>query len=256
MTTTTGTTTTTRATGESGTLRLVVEVRGGRSVLARSEGHIPYAARVTESTPQSLRTLIVQTVAGPLAEDRAMIEVDVREGATLELATNAATLAYPAASPARQELRVRLARDARFSWLPEPLILAAGCNLESSIELELSAGSAALAREIVILGRAGEQAGRFRSHLRCELERQPLLHDGIDLDADGLMQTSGAVLAGSRAFASLALLGLDPPDEALPGELSLAGPGSVTRARAPDLVALRALIGPAEARYRATMNRP
>ena len=47
------------------------------------------------------RVVLVQTIAGPLAGDRATIEVEVGAGAALELAGNAATLAFPSAEPAR-----------------------------------------------------------------------------------------------------------------------------------------------------------
>ena len=52
--------------------------------------------------------MLVQTIAGPLAGDRAAIEVEVGPGAALELTGNAATLAFPCdvAGAPRVELRV------------------------------------------------------------------------------------------------------------------------------------------------------
>jgi urease accessory protein len=214
----------TTITSTSGRLRLEVEKRGGRSALVRVEGHVPYAARPAPAGEGWARALLVQTIAGPLAGDRTVVEVDVGPGAALELGTNAATLAYPAASPARHELRVRLGEGARFAWRPAPLILAAGCDLEARVELELAAGAAAFARDVVVLGRAGERPGRYGAQLRCELEGEPLLHEAVEI-AD--IHSSGAVLAGARAFASLALLGVEGS-----GGLELAGPGRVLRALA------------------------
>jgi urease accessory protein len=246
--TTTITTTGTR-TSQTGRLRLRVERRGGRSALVRAEGHVPYAARLAHGDGDVARVTLVQTVAGPLAGDEIEIEIEVGEGAALELRTNAATLAFPAAVAARQKLRARVEPGGRLAWLPEPLILAAGCNLESSVELELEAGAAALTRELVVLGRHDEKAGRYESELRCELEGRPLLHEAVRIDGTGLGYTSPAILGRARAFISVALLGIAPEEPCGPGELALDGPGRVLRALAPGVPPLRSEVSFAEARY-------
>jgi urease accessory protein len=197
--------------------------------------------------------VLVQTVAGPLAGDRTTVEVEVEAGAALELGTGAATLAYPAASPARHELTVRLGPGARFAWTPAPLILAAGCDLEARLDLELDEGAAAYVKEVVVLGRHEESPGRYRSELRCELAGRPLLHEAVEVDPDGVVQSSRAALAGARAFASLALLGREPLEPAGPGELGLAGPARVLRALAPDTASLAATVAPTEGVYRRTL---
>jgi urease accessory protein len=213
-------------------------------------GHIPYAPRSVAAPPGWARVLLVQTVAGPLAGDRTVVEVEIGAGASLELGTNAATLAYPASAPARHELRIRAGAGARLVWAPAPLILAAGCDLESVVELELGEGAAALTRELVVLGRHGESPGRYRSRLRCELEGRPVLHDGIEIDLDGITWSSPAVLGGAGAFASLALLGVEAGHKAGPGELELSGPGRVLRALAPSTAELAVETAPVETAYR------
>jgi len=186
----------------------------------------------------------VATVAGPLAGDRLRVEVDVGEGAALEVVGNAATLAFPAASPATIDVRVRLAAGARLLWRPEPLILARGCNLESSLLLELGSGAAALTRELVVLGRHGEPPGRYHSALRCELEGWPLLHEAVEI---GDVHDSPGILGGAGAFGSVALLGLRPSPPPGPGELALDGPGRVLRALAADTAALTGGVSSVEA---------
>ena len=168
-----------------------------------------------------LRLVLVQTVAGPLAGDSAPIEVEVGEGAALELVGNGATVAMPCAEPARQDVRIRIGRGGRFAWLPEPLVLTAGCDFEASLDLELEEGAAALTREQVVLGRFGEVPGRYRSRVRCELGGRPLLHDEIRID--GREQASAAVLDGAGAFGSLALLGLDAGGDRRSGGASAGG---------------------------------
>jgi urease accessory protein len=245
---------TTTRTSETGHLRLLVERRGERTAVVRAEGHVPYAPRLAPIPGPWARVVLVQTIAGPLAGDNATIEVDVGPGAALELIGNAATLALPCKEPARQRLRFRLQDGARVAWLPQPVILTTGCNLVASLEFELAVGSAAVTREVVVLGRHGESSGRYRSSLRCELEGRALLHDAVEIDDEARVASSGAVLAGARAFASLSLLGIAPDDSVDPDELALHGPGRVLRALAADTASLRARIAPVEAAYLRTLG--
>jgi len=245
MATTTATTTGTTS-SHAGRLRLRVEYRAGRSVVTQTEGHEPYAARVVTGREGWARVVLVQTIAGPLAGDRVAIEVDVAAGAALEVVGNAATLAYPCAEAARQDVRLRVA--GRIAWLPQPLILAAGCDLATSLELELAPGAAAVTRELVVLGRHGEEPGRFHSRLRAELAGAPLLHDEIHLPAGGPVDLDGA-----RAYGSLALLGLEP-EPADREELALVGPGRVLRALAPDAATAHARLAQAEATWLAQIG--
>jgi len=254
-TTTTTTTITTTRTSEAGSLRLLVERRGERSALVRAEGHVPYAPRAAPGEAGWARVVLVQTIAGPLAGDRVSIDIEVGADAALELVDNAATVAYPCATAARHEVRVKLGAGARLAWLREPLILAAGCDLETSIELALEASAAALTREIVVLGRHGEQPGRYRAQVRCELERRPLMHETVEIDPEGGAHSSAALLGGARAFASLSLFGLVPEAACGSGELALAGPGRVARALGGGTVSLRAELWEIESVYRQTLER-
>ena len=140
--------------------------------------------------------------------------------------------------------------NGRFAWSPGPLILTAGCDLLSTVEIDLADRAAALTREVVLLGRHGEEPGRYRAQLRFESGERPLLHDAIDLDATGAAKASPAVLAGANVFGSLALVGIDPKAAPGPGELDLAVPGRVLRALATDAASLEAAISPLEAAYR------
>lgn len=250
------TSTTTTISSQSGGLVLRVERRGKRTVMTEAAGHIPYAARSVPAPPGWARVVLVQTVAGPLAGDVTTVDVHVGAGARLELTTNAATLAYPAASLARHDLHAWLGAGARFAWSPGPLILAAGCDLDASVEIELGEAAAVLSREVVVLGRHGESAGRYRSRLRFERDDRPLFHDTIDLDTEGLAKRSPAILAGANVFASLALVGIRPQGPCSPGELDLAESGRVLRALAADTASLDARIAPVEAFYRAALEVP
>jgi len=244
------TVTTSTRTSHVGALRLRVERRGERSAVVDAAGQLPYAARVVPGCRGWARVALVQTLAGPLAGDRICVELEVGHGAALEVFAAAATVALPMDEPAGHELRIRLEPGARLAWLPEPLVLAAGCDLWTTVDADLSAGAAALLRETVVLGRHGEPPGRLSGRVRVELEGAPLLHEATEIGEDA---GSPAVLDGARVFGSLALLGLDPPTPDAAGVLALAGPGAVARCLAQDAATLRARLAPLEAAWSALL---
>src|SRR5262245_50906353 len=118
-------------TSEAGRLELRGERRGLGSAVVRAAGDVPYAPRTVPAGWAEPRLRLVQTLAGPLGADSGGLDVEVGPGAGLERGTTAAPRAYPAATPARQNLHVRLEEDSRFVWAPAQLIVAAGCNLET-----------------------------------------------------------------------------------------------------------------------------
>jgi urease accessory protein len=237
-------------TSHAGALRLRVERRGERSAVVEANGHLPYAARVVPGRSGWARVALVQTLAGPLAGDHVCVEVEVGPGAALEVFAAAATVALPMDEPAGYELRVRLESGARLAWLPEPIVLAAGCDLRTTVDIELAAGAVALLREVVVLGRHGEPPGRLSGRVRAELDGTPLLHEATEI---GEGAGSPAVLDGARVVGSLALLGLDAPAPGATGVLALARPGAVARALARDAATVHARLAPLEAAWSALL---
>ena len=141
-------------------------------------------------------------------------------------------------------MRIRVAEDARVAWLPQPLILAAACDLDASLDLALAPGAAAVTRELVVLGRHGEEPGRYRSRVRCELDGAPLLHDEIRLDGRRRRSTSTARAPTARSRCSVSR-----PRRRICEELVLAGPGRVLRALGSDAAAVHARLAATEAAW-------
>jgi urease accessory protein len=218
------TTVTRIATSTDGRLALRVARRG----LVECRGHVPLAARTVHGRAGWTRVVLVQTSAGPLAGDRIEIDVEIEAGAALELTATAATLAYPAFEQASISVTCRVGAEGRLAWLAQPLILAAGCDLVSNVDLELDDGAAAVVRETVVLGRHGERPGRYRGTIRCDLARLPLLRDEVRID--GADRTTALVTIGdARAVSTLAVLGARPEAEAELDELELHGEGRLLR---------------------------
>ena len=216
-------------------------------MVTRCSGQVPLAARILPAPPGRARVVLVQTAASILSGDRIGIEIEIGAGAALELTTTSATVAYPAHAPASQTLDCSVARGGRFAWLPEPLVLARGCDLSLRVEIRLETDAAALVREFVVLGRHGEHPGRCTSVLSCTLEGAPLLRDSIVIDPT--TRDSRLQLDGAAVFLSLALLGRRRHQAPLPGELDLAGPGHVCRALGRDAASVSRTLAALEPAY-------
>jgi urease accessory protein len=226
--------------------RLVLRI--GRRGVLESSGHVPIAARAVHARPGWTRVVLVQTSAGPLGGDRIEVDVEVEAGASLELTATAATLAYPAAEQASIAFTCRVGEGARLAWLAQPLILAAGCDLVTEVDVDLADGGAALVRESVILGRHGERPGRYRGTIRCDLSHRPLLRDEVRIDGDDAT-TDLVALGDARAVATLAVLGVRPSDEPELDELELHGEGRLLRILARDAASLATRLDRAERVY-------
>jgi urease accessory protein len=226
--------------------RLALRV-GPRGVVA-SHGHVPLAARTVHGRPGWTRVVLVQTNAGPLAGDRLEVDIDVEPGANLEVTATAATLAYPASEQASISVTCRVGAGARLTWLAQPVILAAGCDLVTSVDIDLAEAAAAVVREAVVLGRHAETAGRYRGTIRCDLSSRPLLRDEVLID--GVDRTTAPVALGdARAVAMLAILGIRPNVQAEPDEFELHREGRLLRVLAGDAGELATRLERAERLY-------
>jgi urease accessory protein len=223
-------------------------LRVGRRGLLENRGHVPIAARAVHGRPGWTHVVLVQTSAGPLGSDRIEVDVEIEAGAALELTATAATLAYPASERASISITCRVGAEARVAWLAQPLILAAGCNLVSNVDVDLADGAAAVVRETVVLGRHGERAGRYRGTVRCDQSGRPLLRDEVRID--GTNPTTALVALGdARAISTLAILGVRPIAEAEPDEFELHCEGRLLRILAGDAGKLAARLERAERLY-------
>jgi urease accessory protein len=203
--------------------RITTELRDGRPAAVALSGSA-LRPRLLAPRDGPLRVALVQAHAGLLAGDHLTIEVTVGAGTSLELVEPAATVAHDARGGpvARWTAEIELERGARLIWLAAPFIVAGGARVRRCLRAELAEDSAMLARETLVLGRAGERAGRAVSETSVRYAGRPLLEE--------LLHTATArspVVAGSAAKAldTLMLLGLRPPPA--PGTWPLHGPGAV-----------------------------
>ena len=151
---------------------------GGRTVLPvlRASGQL--ALRRTGATTVHL----VATAFGPLGGDEVSIRLVVEEGARLALRSVAAAIALPARQLLRPSVqRVEAVVGGALDLRPEPTVVAARAHHLTHLTAELGAQAELTATERVLLGRAGEEPGRWTGTTRIVREGRPLLHTTVGL---------------------------------------------------------------------------
>jgi urease accessory protein len=161
-------------------VEVVARVVGGRTVLPVLRGSGQLAVRRTG--PSTVH--VVATAFGPLGGDDATIRLVVEEGATLSVRSVAAAVALPArreGAPSRQRVHATVA--GALDLRPEPTVVAAGASHIAELTAELAEEGELTATEQVLLGRTGEEPGRWTGTNRIEKGSRPLLHTTVDLGA-------------------------------------------------------------------------
>ncbi len=132
---------------------------------------------------------LVGTAAGPLAGDDLSLCLQLRAGARATLRATGASVAQGrgsgvdggAAVAGSISIRADLAEGADLIADPGALIVCQGSRVDVRLELALGAGAAVEWRELIVLGRTGEPAGR--ATLRWDVTRlgRPVLRQFVDL---------------------------------------------------------------------------
>jgi urease accessory protein len=151
---------------------------GGRTVLpvVRATGQLA----VRRTGPASVH--LVATAFGPLGGDDAEVCLVVEEGARLTVRSVAAAVALPARGeslPSAQRIVAAVAGtlDLRL----EPTVVAAHAHHIAELTAQLADGAGLTATEHVLLGRTGEEPGRWTGTTRIERAGRPLLHTTVGL---------------------------------------------------------------------------
>lgn len=172
----------------------------------RSDG--PFHLRRMRTGGNTAKVGIIGAMSAPLGGDRLTIDVIARERAALEVTTAAATLALrgPTTAPATYDVRLTAGEHASLRWLPQPLISAAGSNLQQTCTVELAATARLLLREEQLLGRANEEPGHLVSRLLVHRAGRPLLDQQTAYGYPEPGWDGPAVLYGHRAVGQLLLV--------------------------------------------------
>lgn len=175
-------------------------------VLAEVVSRPPLTLRQVRAEAGTVGVCLVGTAAGPLAGDDLRLSVDVAAGARAQLMAAGANIAQGGAS--RMATDVRVSAGGRLDADPGTLIVSAGARVDLELSLALEPTATLTWREVVVLGRTGEPAGR--ATLRWDVTRggAPLLRQHVDL-ADPALAGWPGMTAGCRVLLSELRIGPD-----------------------------------------------
>jgi urease accessory protein len=149
---------------------------------------------------------LVGTAAGPLADDDLSVSLRLLAGARATLGATGASLAQgrPGGGPAELSVRADLGEGSDLIADPGALIVCHGSRVNVRVELTLAPGAAVEWREVIVLGRTGEPAGK--ATLRWDVTRagRPVLRQFVDLADPAL--TAWAGLTAQRRVLACALI--------------------------------------------------
>jgi urease accessory protein len=192
-------------------VRTVVEVvartgAGSRTVLSVVRARGQLAVRRTGPN----RVHLVATAFGPLGGDDAEISLVVEEGASLLVRSVAAAMALPRRGGGQASAqRIRATVDGRLALELEPTVVTARAHHVAELTAAVGPGGELTATEQVLLGRSGEEPGRWTGTSRIERAGRPVLHTTVGL---GPGEPAWLPPVAPRAYASLVHLGSEQTD--------------------------------------------
>lgn len=175
----------------------------GRTVLpvVRASGQLA----VRRTGPSTVH--LVASAFGPLGGDDADVHLTVEEGAHLLVRSVAAAIALPSrGEPLPSAQRVRAAVAGTLDLRLEPTVVAARAHHLAGLTVDLADGGSLTASEQVLLGRTGEEPGRWTGSTRIERAGRPLLHTTVGL---GPGEPAWLPPVAPRAYASTVHIGAD-----------------------------------------------
>ena len=151
---------------------------GGRTLLplVRASGQLA----VRRTGPSTVH--LVATAFGPLGGDDAEIFLVVEEGATLTVRSVAAAIALPSrGEPLPSTQRIHATVAGALDLRLEPTVVAVRAHHRAELTAALTEGARLTATEQVLLGRTGEEPGRWTGTTRIERTSRPVLHTTVGL---------------------------------------------------------------------------
>lgn len=177
----------------------------------------------------TVRICLVGHQAMLLAGDWLELDVEVAAGARLELVESSATIAYNGrGGRAGWRASVRIAGSGSLVWRSEPFVVAAGADVERTLDIAVDDGGVAALYESLVLGRHQELGGALLSHTRASYQRSPVLVETLDL-SDPVARSRPGVLGRYRVLTSALVVGLPVCTAVTPHTSPLAGPGGLAR---------------------------
>ena len=215
-----------------------------RPVMRRHQGPLRVQKHLYAEGPQVCQHIIVHPPGGIAGGDRLDICANVGKDAWAQLTSPGAAKWYRAASPAYQQLELRVEAGATLEWLPQETIVFSAAQAELTTHIELQGDARLCYWDMVALGRpaSGERfdLGHFQSHLDIRRDGQWLWHERQRIiGGDGLLD-SPIGLDGKPVFATLLMTG-EASSELLEACRNLQNPVRGNLTQLPGLLVARCL---------------
>lgn len=144
--------------GKTGFLRLGLEHRSGRTILANLERRTPYmvqrALHCDEAMPGMAYLFLITTTGCLLQGDRLALDVTIGPGAQVHITSQSATKIHGMeANYAAQSQTISLEDGAYLEFLPEPIIPHRGSRFLSDTQISVAPLATLLISEIIQSGR-------------------------------------------------------------------------------------------------------
>jgi len=190
-----------------------------------------FLPRVHADRPE---VVFLNTSGGLTGGDTLSYALSVDAGTGAVATTQTAERAYRSAGgAARLDVALTLGKAAALDWLPQETILFQDSALHRHTRIDMAGDARLVMAEMVVLGRAamGETLTGVDLRDRREIWRagRPALVDPLRMDIAAL-RPRGALTAGARAFAMVALVAPGAEDALAAVRASLQGAGGVEAA--------------------------
>lgn len=212
---------------------VATEQRRGRTALSRLRADTPLSPRPTIASGhepyiqggEAARVRVSASAAGPVGGDTYVLDIHVGAGTALVIRDVSATLVLPGphGEVSRWITRVHVEDDATCIWIPEPVIAAANCSHEHTIEAELAPTARLLYREELVLGRHDEGPGTMAASLTVRRDGAPLVAQRLDIGPGAPGSAAPSVIGPHRAVGNIVVVdadGVPGPNSATPSPTS------------------------------------
>lgn len=147
--------------------------------------------------PANEALYIVGGAASPLGGDDLRLEIELQSGVSLVVRSTAASLARRGIHElsSMMSISAHLAEKASLWWLVEPAVACFGCDHYVDVTVDMAENSNLYWRDELVLGRQGEESGKWSSRLSADIADQPLVRSEFSTRWPGW---NGPAVAGSN----------------------------------------------------------
>jgi len=150
---------------------------------------------------------LVGSAAGPIGGDELRLDLAVGPGASLAMATVAASMVHPSPVPAVSSMTISATVAGDLRWTPEPMVLVRGCDHRVELSISLAPEATLLWAEEVMLGRWCEPSGSLFQRLRVDRAGRPLIRNDLALGPRWPGSSGPAGVGDSLAVATVIVVG-------------------------------------------------